>query len=142
MEHIVSLFLFLGLAVWEDYHVQKISNFLNFTALISAVLYQLGQKGALGIFEALFQAGVVILILFPLYVFHIFGAGDIKLLGVAAAFLSWQLTLQALLAGMYLSLIPIFVSFFGREKKLAKKISMSGPILGGILLVLCKEGCI
>lgn len=62
--------------------------------------------------------------------------------GVTAVFLSWKLAFVSFLWSLYLSLIPIVFLFF-REKKISGgKIPMSGPIAGGILLVLYKEGCI
>ncbi len=142
MDSIVSLFLFLGLAVWEDYCVQRISNLLIFIAFINAVLYQFMQQGAQGITTAISHAGILIFILSPLYFSETLGAGDVKLLGVAAAYLTWQLAFQAFLAGIYLSLIPIFITFIVQKGFFVKKIAMSGPIAGGILLIICKEGCI
>jgi len=142
VQSIVSLLLFLGLSLWEDYHTKKISNLLIVTALVSAVFYQVRQTGSYSILLFLFQAGLTISILFPLYVFHVLGAGDIKLLGVTAVFLSWRLALWAFVWGLYFSLVPIAVLFFRKEKIPGSRIPMSGPIAGGVLLVLYKEGCI
>lgn len=83
---------------------------------------------------------MVILILFPLYLCRFLGAGDIKLLGVTALFLSWRHALLAFLSGIYFALIPVTFLIFGKKTFLGNKIPMSGPILGGILLVLYKEG--
>ncbi len=141
VENIVSLFLFLSLAVWEDYHTQKISNFLILSAFICAILDQFRQNRFHGIVFSLFGAGFLILILFPLYLCSALGAGDIKLLGVTSVFLSWRLTLTAFFVSIYLSLVPLIFLFFRKKKCLGTKIPMSGPILGGILLVLYKEGC-
>lgn len=141
MDSIVGLFLFLILAVRQDYRVQRISNFLILSALLSAFLYQFMQSGIQGIAAAVVHTGILIVFLFPLYLSKALGAGDVKLLGVTAAYLTWQLALQAFLAGMYLSLIPIFIT--GIKKGFAvKKITMSGPIAGGILFVMYKEGCV
>lgn len=139
---IVSLFLFLAIAVWEDYHSQKISNLLILTAFVFAVLYRFHQNGIQGILFSILHAGKVMLFLFPLYRIKAFGAGDIKLLGVAAAYLSCKIAVKALLVALYLSLIFIFISFLCKRNYPVKKIEMSGPIAGGILFVLCKEGCI
>lgn len=139
---IVSLFIFLGFAVWQDYHTQRISNLLIFIAFISAVLYRFLQNGFQSVFVLFFHAGSIMLILFPLYFIKALGAGDVKLLGVAAAYLSWQTALQAFLAGIYISLIPVSISFLYKRKNFKRKIAMSGPIAGGILFVLYKEGCI
>lgn len=141
MEHIVSLFLFLGIAVWEDYHTQKISNLLILTALFSALLYQFRQTGFQGVSKALFHSGLILLFLFPLFLCKALGAGDIKLLGVTAAYLFWKAAFLAFLAGIYLSLIPIAFSLLRKEKGQIKKIPMSGPLVGGILLIIYKEGC-
>lgn len=141
VESIVSLFLFLGLAVWEDYHTRRISNDLIFIALVSAVLYQIRQYGVQSISSSLFQVCSIVFMLFPLYLCGALGAGDIKLLGVTAVYISWRLAFLAFLSGLYFSLIPTLFLLFRKKKCLGNKIPMSGPILGGILLVICKEGC-
>ncbi|MCI9429749.1 MAG: hypothetical protein HFI94_06365 [Lachnospiraceae bacterium] len=132
----------MSLAVWEDYHTKKISNLLIFTALISAVIYQIRCTGYHGILYSFFHAGLTIVLLFPLYLFHVLGAGDIKVFGVTAVFLSWQLALLSFLWSLYLSLIPITFLLFSEKKVSGGKIAMAGPIAGGILIVLYKEGCI
>jgi len=140
--YIVSLFLFLSFAVWEDFHSKKISNSLILTALLSAILCQVRHNGFQIFFHSLMQAFIAIIVLFPLYLWGVLGAGDVKLIGVTAVFLSWRRALLAFLAGLYFSLIPIL--FLLVQKKLCRdsQIPMSGPILGGVLFILYKEGCI
>lgn len=136
MESIVSLFFFLLLAVWQDYHTQKISNSLIITALLGAILSQIRQNGFQSILPSVNQAFIIILILFPFYLCKALGAGDLKLLGVTAVFLSWRQALMAFLSGMFFALVPVFFLLFGRKKCMGNKIPMSGPFLGGILLTL------
>ncbi len=88
----------------------------------------------------MFHTGFTILILFPLYLCRALGAGDVKLLGVTAAFLSWRLALLVFCSGMYFALIPVTFSFFRKKNHSQNKIVLSGPLLGGILFVLYKEG--
>jgi len=140
VDSIVGLFIFLGIAVWQDYHIQKISNVLILFAAFHAVLFQFIQNGIHGLYEAFFHAGCMILILFPLFLFHMLGAGDIKLLGVVAVHLSWQKTVYAFLIGLYLSLFSILFFYFHKKKESVKKIPMAGPLVAGILIVICKEG--
>lgn len=85
---------------------------------------------------------MVIVILFPLYLCRSLGAGDIKLLSITAIFLSCRHALLAFLSGMYFALIPVTFLIFSKKTYAGNKIPMSGPILGGILLVLYKEGYI
>ncbi|MCI8946670.1 MAG: hypothetical protein HFI91_06345 [Lachnospiraceae bacterium] len=134
--------LFLIFAVWEDYHTKKISNSLIIAALISAVLYQIRQNGFHNLLFSLFQACLVIVILFPLYLCRSLGAGDIKLLSITAIFLSCRHALLAFLSSMYFAFIPVTFLIFSKKTYVGNKIPMSGPILGGILLVLYKEGYI
>lgn len=136
VENIVSLFLFLVSAVWEDYHTQKISNSLIITALVSAFLYQIRQQGFQSILYSFFHVCVIVFLLFPLYLCKALGAGDIKLLGVTAVFLSWRHAFMAFISGVYLALIHIIFLLLYRKRAFGNKIPMSGPILGGILIVM------
>ena len=136
MEHIVSLFLFLSFALWEDYHSKKISNLLIFTALSCAILDQIRQNGFQSILCSLFHLSVMILVLLPLYLLGSLGAGDIKLLGVTAVYLSWRLALSAFFAGVYFALFPVLLLVLKKKLCLGKRIPMSGPLVGGILFVL------
>lgn len=139
---IVSLLLFLSLALWEDYHAARISNRLIVTAFLATVLNHVIRNGFHDFFHFLLQPCVLILILFPLYLCRALGAGDLKLLGVTALFLSWKLTFLAFLTAMYFALIPVIFLLFREKKCLGNKIPMSGPILGGVLLIMLKEGYI
>ncbi len=49
---------------------------------------------------------------------------------------------MAFLTAMYFALIPVIFLLFREKKCLGNKIPMSGPILGGVLLIMLKEGYI
>lgn len=139
---IVSLLFILSFAVWEDYHTTQISNRLIRTAFLVTVLDHIIRNGFHDFFHLLLQPCILIFILLPLYLCRALGAGDLKLLGVTALALSWKLAFLAFLTGIYFALIPIIFLFFRTKKCLGNKIPMSGPILGGVLLIMLKEGYI
>ena len=136
----VSLFIFLGLAAWEDCHTQKVSNILIFTAFINALLYQFTRHGFASMRYSFFQSGTIVLLLFPLYLCKALGAGDVKMLGVTAAFLSWRRALWVFFFSLYFALLPLCVRITRGKRIRGCKVPLAAPIMAGALLLLWKEG--
>jgi prepilin peptidase CpaA len=87
------LLLLLCTAAYQDYRSYHISNILViFGALLGVVLNTLLPAG-IGLFESFAGWGVGLLLLLPLYLLRAMGAGDVKLMAMAGAFLGPQATL-------------------------------------------------
>lgn len=80
------LFLSAG-ALCSDLFLQKVPNLWILFGIFLGLSYQTFQNGILGIFFSLRNFFLPILILFPLFLFHMMGAGDMKLLGMLSIFL-------------------------------------------------------
>ena len=146
VSNIVSLFFFLGIAVWQDICTRTISNLLILAGFFTGFVYRLNTGGWDGVMMCLREMIFVVIILFPLFLCRCLGAGDIKLLGVVAVYCSWEYALTAFALSLYLSLIPFLVKFFiikyknhSKQSLLGMQIPMSCPILGAILILQCKE---
>lgn len=114
----LALSLILACAVWHDVKSRRIPNGLIVAGALAAVaLHSLlpagaglfGQPaGALGALSSLGGLASGLLLLMPFYALRTMGAGDVKLMGVAGAFLgplgAVNAALFALLAGALLAL--------------------------------------
>ena len=156
----------LGIACLWDYSTGKIPNFLQFHILSTGLIYSFYGYGLRG--AAAFLAKVVITagVLFLPYLLSMIGAGDVKMIALAAGFLKRpQIMLFiffTLLAAVPPALIKIladkgmkkrFAHFFeyiedciktkkvksyhrSRDEQLKTGIAMSGPVLFSILLAI------
>lgn len=96
----ISVYFMLAtmlLATLIDVVKHRIPNALIAPALAVALLLQTQAAGFDGLLMALGGLGVGLAMLLPLYALRVMGAGDVKLLGVAGAFLGPQ---GALIAGL------------------------------------------
>jgi prepilin peptidase CpaA len=106
------LLLLLLAAAWSDIRSRRIPNILVFPgAIIGVLLHALlpQEAGGLGVLGSLTGWGMGLALLLPLYLLRAMGAGDVKLMAMAGAFLGPQKTVGALvcvfLAGGVLALV-------------------------------------
>lgn len=110
----LALTIFLGIAVWTDWHDHKIYNKLLAPALAAALILQ-AQHGWAGIKTSL--TGCVIgfgLLLIP-YLLGGMGAGDVKLLAVIGAFGGVQFVIRSFLYGAVLGGVVSIVLLVRRK---------------------------
>lgn len=94
------LLLLLFVAAWHDIRTRRIPNILVFPGAIVGVLLHVlfpQEMGGLGVLGSLAGWGTGLVLLLPLYLLRIMGAGDVKLMAMTGAFLGAQETVGALL---------------------------------------------
>jgi len=102
--------LLLALAVRSDVQTRRIPNQVVLAGLLAGAALQAllpagaglfsDAFGSLGLGTALAGAGIGLLLLLPMYVLGVMGAGDVKLLAMAGIFLGPQEIIRAALAAM------------------------------------------
>ena len=106
------LMIFLAAATATDIHSRRIPNVLVLIMLVCGLLLHMAYLGGSGIVTALAGIFLGFAILVPFYAFGALGAGDVKLLAGAGAFLGgWGVAVAAcatLIVGGLLGLAVIF----------------------------------
>ncbi len=106
------LMIFLLAAVATDIHSRRIPNVLVSIMLVCGLALHVAYLGGAGVLTALVGICVGFLILVPFYAFGALGAGDVKLLSSAGAFLGgWGVAVAGsttLIIGGLLGLVVLF----------------------------------
>lgn len=130
-------FALLAAAVWHDLRARRIPNAVVFPGMLAALalhaLLPAGTglfntpAGGLGLASSLGGLALGLAFLMPLYVLRLMGAGDVKLLAMAGAFVGagqiLALTLATLLAGGVLAL-----AVAARQRKLRQLVANAGQM--------------
>ena len=85
---LVTLTLFLALAAIEDLARRRISNTLTFGAALLALTLQFASNGLAGLLNGLGGLGVGLAVFLPFFLLRGMGAGDVKTMAAAGAFLA------------------------------------------------------
>jgi len=106
----LALLLFLALAVAEDLRSRRIPNSIILAGTATALAFQAvvphgaglfhSPFGSIGLLASLGGFAVGLCALLPLYALHAMGAGDVKLMAMAGAFLGAADTAAAVLASL------------------------------------------
>lgn len=107
---IINILLTLLLvAAWQDYRSYHISNSLVFSGALLGVLLNTFLPVGIGFTESLMGWGIGLLLLLPLYLLRMMGAGDVKLMAMIGAFVGPNdilgVLLSTLIAGGVLALV-------------------------------------
>ena len=125
------LMMVLALAVRQDLVHRKISNVLTFGALGAGFLFAAWAQGFEGLRNAFAGAAIGLACLMPLYLAKGMGAGDVKLMAAAGAFLgpfnAFIAAMLALAAGAVLGIIILAWRIV--ELRSAPSALASGPTL-------------
>jgi prepilin peptidase CpaA len=84
---VILLPVILIVASWIDLKQHRIPNILTLTVLIAGISFQILLNGWEGLIDSLGGLAVGLLILMPFYIKGGMGAGDVKLMAAAGAFL-------------------------------------------------------
>jgi prepilin peptidase CpaA len=113
----LTLLVVIALAVRQDLTERRISNVLTLAGLAAALALRALGEGMPGLVNALAGAGVGLACFLPLYLGKGMGAGDVKLMGAAGAFLgpahAFVAALLSLGAGAALALLFLAWRSFG-----------------------------
>jgi len=96
-----TLLLLLCIAAYQDYRSYCISNILIISGALLGVVLNIFLPSGIGLFESIAGWGVGLLLLLPLYMLRVMGAGDIKLMAMVGTFIGPQ----AILISMFYILI-------------------------------------
>jgi prepilin peptidase CpaA len=94
---IALLLLFLAGAVVTDLRARIIPNALVLTGALSGVLLAILHPEGIGFLSAVGGLGLGLAIFLPLYLLRAMGAGDVKLMAMAGAFLGYAAIFEAAL---------------------------------------------
>lgn len=101
----IGLLLGLFVACIYDYRQKRIPNWLIFLLLMWGCVNAWGYGGVFYLLEYVCMAALVVFIFFPLFRLGMFGAGDVKLLGVCAPFFPSDKILEFLFSTMAISAV-------------------------------------
>jgi len=83
----IILLTILLIAVWYDVRQHRIPNALSLGGIVLGIMLQTWNYGFSGLAAGLGGAAVALAIFLPFHLLHGMGAGDVKLMGAAGAFL-------------------------------------------------------
>ena len=106
---ISTLLTIIFIAAWQDVNSYRISNILVFSGALLAILINIFLPSGIGFTESILGWGIGLLLLLPLYLFRMMGAGDVKLMAMIGAFVGpndiFSVFLCTLIVGGVLALI-------------------------------------
>lgn len=119
---VYSLSFIILLGVFQDIKSFKIRNYTILSGVTTGILFNLVEAGFENIYIFLIAMILPVFILFPLFLFKVLGAGDIKLFSVVGCYLGIRSLLQVMISsfliGGILSILHII-----RRKSLYKRLS-------------------
>jgi len=99
---IIPALVFMTAAAVSDLRYRRISNRLNASALLVALVLQLGVHGLHGALSGVQGFLVGLAVLFVPFAAGMIGGGDVKFVAAMGMFFGWRLMLAGLVAGVLL----------------------------------------
>ncbi|TXI41423.1 MAG: prepilin peptidase [Nitrosomonas sp.] len=116
---LMILSILLLIACWQDYHDYRINNKLILTGALLGISLNTFLFTQTGFLDSLAGLGLGLLLLLPLYLLRVMGAGDVKLLAMTGAFVGqndiFGVFLYTLIAGGLLALMVLLRRGFLRR---------------------------
>ena len=113
---VVAVFIFMIAASISDVRERRISNRLNFSAVLVGLSLQFIFGGLDGFVFGLKGFGIGLGVLLMPFVAGMMGGGDVKFAAAAGAFLGWRLLLVGLAVGVLLGGIAGAISLARQQK--------------------------
>jgi len=120
--------------VWTDIHTRKIPNEYLLYAAILGITFQHTKFDKEELLKDILNFTIIIFILFPLYIFRVLGAGDIKFTAVWGMKIGITQAFRGFVIGLYVG-SAIGLVAWAVSKKLKNKIPFSPAILIGMMAV-------
>jgi prepilin peptidase CpaA len=111
----LMLLSLLAAAVWSDLRENRIPNWVSGGILLLGLALYVAQDGAAGIVSALSGAGIGLVLFLPLYARGAMGAGDVKLMAAAGAWLGPLGALFGCAASLVAGLLFAVVALLSRS---------------------------
>lgn len=109
------------LGVFQDIKSFKIRNYTILSGVVTGILFNVMETGLKNLYIFLIALILPILILFPLFLFKVLGAGDIKLFSVVGCYLGISTLIQVMILSFFIGGI-LSVLYIIRTKSLYKSI--------------------
>lgn len=117
-----SLSFIILLGVFQDIRSFKIRNYTIIIGLTTGILFSVKEVGLKEIYIFLIAMIIPVIILFPLFLFKVLGAGDIKLFSVVGCYLGISTVIQVIIISFFTGAI-LSTFYIIRTKSLYKRIS-------------------
>lgn len=127
------LILFMIVAVITDILYYKIPNFLIIVGSIACLITRFAMNGFYGIGEALLCCILICLLMFPFFLIHGIGAGDVKLFCMMALYLDVKTSLKCFAVTFVIAAV-IAVTKMVLQKNLVGRVIKIWYYLQGLLL--------
>lgn len=114
---ILCLMVILVPAAIGDYQRQKVPNWLSMSGWIVAPVVAAVCTGLDGVADSLLGLVLLVVLLFPLWMIHWFGAADVKLIGTVGAFVGVSDSLIVLL-GIFITGLVMSVALLLYKRRL------------------------
>lgn len=111
----LMLLSLLAAAVWSDLRENRIPNWVSGGILLLGLALYVAQDGAAGIVSALSGAAIGLVLFLPLYARGAMGAGDVKLMAAAGAWLGPLGALFGCAASLVAGLLFAVVALLSRS---------------------------
>lgn len=108
-------------AVREDFKSYKIPNYLVITGITASLVIHLAEHGWVSILSWILGIFLPFLILFPLFIIRVVGAGDIKLFSVIGGFYGAAFGFRAILFSFLAAAVFSIISII-RKKQFQKRV--------------------
>ena len=117
------LYILILFSIFTDIKYRKIFNYITLSGAVGGLLANVYVYGGDGFVVSVLGLVVGLSMFFPLFIFKLLGAGDVKLMGAVGAILGYKMVFQTaictIIVGGILSLLALL--FHGRLLNATKK---------------------